>query len=65
MALHSALERSDQSLMQVDHKAFYELDQLTLEHLKPYRAILLTNVPSLSQYSKFMLEQYLAEGVDC
>lgn len=62
MALQSAVDLGEPSLIDVTHTAYIDLDNMNLEQLKHYRSIILVDVPSLSQYAKFMLEQYLAEG---
>jgi hypothetical protein len=62
MALQSAVDLGEPSLIDVTHMAYIDLDSMNLEQLNEYRSIILVNVPSLSQYSKFMIEQYLADG---
>lgn len=62
MALQSAVDLGESSLIDVTHMAYIDLDGMNLEQLKEYRSIILVDVPSLSQYAKFMIEQYLAEG---
>lgn len=62
LALTSAVDLGEKSLLDVTHMSYVDLDNLNLEKLKKFRSLILVNVPSLSQYAKFMLEQYLANG---
>ncbi|PCJ57141.1 MAG: hypothetical protein COA79_16570 [Planctomycetota bacterium] len=62
MALEAASQLENKQLFKVDKKPYYELENLTLDSLSSYKAIILANVPSFSQYSIFTLENYVKKG---
>lgn len=62
MALEFENQIENKQLFKVDKKPYYELENLSLDNLSSYKAILVVNVPSFSQYSIFTLENYVKKG---
>lgn len=62
LALNSNEQNDGRHLIQVDRKSFLDMDSIDIHTLQNYKAVLLCNVPSFSQYFQFLLEQYVSKG---
>ncbi len=62
LALQAATVPGEESLIRVERKSYFEMERLDAHALQRYKAVVLVNIPSFSQYFQFTIERFVEKG---